>query len=208
MMQHPERLLPWVAGMMLAASHAAADVDTRVIELEAHDVTVRISGSIADVSSLTAELVVPQSLPKVWRVLTDYGHLNDVVPAVTVSRIVGHEAGAKLLYQEGRAGLWIFERGFSVTFRVRETPMKSIEFEAFEGNFRRFVGSWELAPSGDGTRIRHRVEIEPDFWAPRWALKRIAWRMMEDTIRSVVDRCLATESASGASVTDRPAATD
>ena len=37
MMQHPAWLLPWVAGMMLAASHAAVDVDTRVIELEAHD---------------------------------------------------------------------------------------------------------------------------------------------------------------------------
>ncbi|MBW2413223.1 MAG: SRPBCC family protein [Deltaproteobacteria bacterium] len=151
---------------------------------------------------------MPQSLPKVWRVLTDYGHLDDVVPAVTMSRIIGHEGATKLLYQEGRAGLWIFERGFTVTFRVRETPMQSIEFEAFEGSFRRFVGSWELAPSGDGTRIRHRVEIEPDFWAPRWALKRIAWRMMEDTIRSVVDKSLATDSAAGPSVTDRPTTTD
>jgi ribosome-associated toxin RatA of RatAB toxin-antitoxin module len=194
--------------MMLAASHATAEVETRVIELEDHDVTVRISGSVEDVSTVTAECVVPQSLPKVWRILTDYGHLNEIVPAVTVSRIVGHEAGATLLYQEGRAGLWIFERGFSVTFRVRETPMQSIEFEAFEGSFRRFVGSWKLAPSGGGTEIRHRVEVEPDFWAPRWALKRIAWRMMEDTIRSVVDRSLATESGAEASVTDGAAETE
>ena len=108
-------------------------------------------------------------------------------------RILGKDGGATTLYQEGRAGLWFIKRGFRVKFRVRETPMAYIGFDAFEGDFKHFKGAWQVDEREEGTWVSHKVEIQPAFYAPKWAIRQVARDLMADTIDGVIRRCFATD---------------
>jgi ribosome-associated toxin RatA of RatAB toxin-antitoxin module len=179
--------------LTLRVTAALAEERTQVVEVGGHTVLVKVIESFDDVSTIRAECVIPRPQKEVWRVLADYDHLEDIVPVVQDSRIVGDEDGYMIVRQEGRAGLWVFKRGFTVTFRVREVPMAYIGFDAFEGDFRRFKGTWQIEQREAGTWVAHKVEIQPRFFAPRWAMRRVARRLMAETIDGVIRRCLSAD---------------
>ena len=172
-----------------AATAATAGVEQRVVELEEFGIMVNVSEDFDGIPTVTAQCLIPLPQEAVWRVLSDYDNLAAIIPAVEESRIIGDENGWLILRQKGRGGMWFVKRGFSVTFRVVEKPMYSIEFEAFEGDFTTFTGRWRVKPMRSGTLVRHEVQIDPDFWVPGWALRKIARDMMTETLRGVVGKC-------------------
>jgi ribosome-associated toxin RatA of RatAB toxin-antitoxin module len=153
---------------------------------------VNVSENFDGIPTVTAQCLIPLPQEIVWRVLSNYDSLDAIIPAVEESRVIGDENGRLILRQEGWSGMWFVKRGFSVTFRVEEKPMYSIEFEAFEGDFETFTGKWQVKPMRSGTLVRHEVQIEPKFWAPRWALRKIAREMMVETLRGVIGKCFET----------------
>jgi len=182
--------------LALSATSARADNRTHIADIDGQKIVVKITEKFDDVSTVRAECVIPCSQKIVWRVLTDYDHLEDIISIVDDSRVLGSENGVTILLQEGRGGLWFFKRDFTVTFRVREVPMAYVGFEAFEGDFSRFVGTWQVEQREEGTWVSHRVEIQPRFFAPRWALRRMAGSLMSETIDGVIRRCLSADQPS------------
>jgi len=178
--------------LLLSAVPARAS-EQRVLEVGGQRVVVKVTESYDETSMIRAECVIPRSQRVVWNVLSDYDNLASLVPAVSSSRVVGEDEKGKILYQKGRAGIWLFKRDFSVTFRVKEVPMSYIGFDAFEGDFAVFKGSWQIAEREEGTWVSHRVEIEPDFSVPKWALRRMARKMMIETVENVINHCLTME---------------
>ena len=187
------RLILSILLLVLSAATALAGQRTHIVEIDGHTIVVKITENIADVSTIRAECVIPRPHKDVWRVLTDYEHLEDIIPIVEDSAVIGSEDGITILQQKGRAGLWFFKRGFTVTFRVTEVPMAYIGFDAFEGDFRRFKGTWQVEAREEGTWIAHSVEIQPRFFAPGWAMGKVARTMMAETIEGVIQRCLSTD---------------
>jgi ribosome-associated toxin RatA of RatAB toxin-antitoxin module len=183
---------------MLIAVAARAEVVERVFELEEYDIKVNITESLDGVPTVRAQCLIPLPREVVWQVLSDYEALDELVPAVTESRVIGEDNGVLILRQEGRAGLWFVRRDFAVTFRVTEDPPNSIEFVAFEGDFKRFEGKWRIKPMRAGTLVQHEVTVVPTFWAPNWSLRRVARQMMKETIEGVVKRCFETGEAENA----------
>ncbi|MBI3009800.1 MAG: SRPBCC family protein [Candidatus Omnitrophica bacterium] len=168
------------------------DAQTRLIRVESQTIPVTLRETIGYLSGLEVVCIIPRAPLAVWRVLSDYDHLEEVVPFVTESRLVQQDKDTKILYQQGRGGLGIFSRRFSVTFRVRELPLREITFEAFEGDFKQFTGFWRLENHAKGTRVSHRVEIEPAFYMPRWMMRIVVKHMLLHSIEAVIQRCLAT----------------
>jgi ribosome-associated toxin RatA of RatAB toxin-antitoxin module len=174
-----------------ALSPASAKERVYVVEAGGQPLEVRISERFGETAIVQAECTLPQRIATVWRVLSDYEGLDSLVSAVTESRVVRHEAnGARILYQQGRAGLWFIKLEFQVWFRVEEEPLSRITFRAIEGDFRRFEGFWEITEKDGGTGICHHVEIKPRFYAPTWAIRMVAVRLMTETIQAVIHRCL------------------
>ncbi len=194
-------------GLAAAPAPASARSRTHVVVVGRDTVRVRLVETFHETSMVRAECVIPRPVPVVWRVLTDYDHLDAIVPAVDTSRVVGREGPDLTLYQCGRAGLWLLRRGFHVLLRVHELPRTYIGFHAVEGDFRRFEGSWQVAPRGGGTWVAHRVVVRPRFWAPAWAQRRVARALMRATIDGIVRRCLAAPPA-GVAPAPRPAVRD
>ena len=110
-------------------------------------------------------------------------------------RVIGQEGGAILLRQDGAVNLLILSRRFTVTFRVTEQPMRDIVFDAIAGDFTRFRGRWHLEPHPDGTLVEHEVEVEPSFFAPRWALRWLERQVMLASLKAVMARCLQAEGS-------------
>jgi ribosome-associated toxin RatA of RatAB toxin-antitoxin module len=159
-------------------------------------VEVRVRKEVGRLSTVAAECVIPRPQAEVWKVLTDYDHLVEMVPFLTESRVIGEEDGATLLAQAGRGGLWVFQRRFTVVFRIEETPTSHITFQAVRGDFRRFEGFWHLERRPEGTFVSHQVEVVPAFYVPRWAMRVVARHLMSRSLEGVIRRCLR-ESSSG-----------
>jgi ribosome-associated toxin RatA of RatAB toxin-antitoxin module len=181
--------LQCIAFLIVLATAVRAGVEHRVVELEGYGIMVNVTENFDGTPKVSAQCLIPVTHEIVWRVLSDYENLDEMVPAVTESSIVGEEDGDTILLQNGRAGMWFVRRDFTVKFRVKEQPMYSIEFEAFEGDFERFKGVWFVKPMRSGTLVRHEVEVAPNFWAPGWALRRVAGGLMMETVVGIVGKC-------------------
>ncbi len=169
----------------------ARELSPHVVEVTRQALAVRVQQELGRFSTVKAECVIPRSQAAVWRVLTDYNHLDEIVPFLTQSRVIGEEGGATMLHQTGRGGLWMFRRRFTVVFRVEETPMHAIAFRAVRGDFRRFEGFWRLEASPEGTFVSHQVAVEPAFYIPRWAMRLVARHLMLRSFEGVIQRCLS-----------------
>ena len=194
-----------LASVLIMAAIAGAEPDQRVVELKGYGIMINITEDFSDTPTLTAQCLIPLPQDVVWGVLAGYEQLDEIIPAVTVSRLVDTGNGELVLHQEGRAGMWFVKRGYKVTFRVREEPMFSIDFEAIDGDFEIFTGKWRVKPMRSGTLIRHEVQILPKFWAPGWVMRNVAGDMMMETVNAIIRKCFETAGAGGA---DRSTAAD
>ena len=190
------RLILFILLLVLPEANAAAEQRTHIVEVDGYTIVVKITENIGDISTIRAECVIPRPHKDVWLVLTDYEHLENIIPIVEDSAVISDEDSVTILQQTGRAGLWFFKRGFTVTFRVTEVPMSYIGFDAFDGDFERFTGTWQVAARGDSTWVSHDVELKPRFFAPGWAMGKVARTMMAETIEGVIRRCLADDVSS------------
>ena len=188
------RTVVLLAALTLASATAFAKSRTHVVNIGDSTIVVKITEDFDNVSKVRAECVIPRPQKTVWRVLTDYDNLEDIIPIVSASYVLGKEDGTTILRQEGRAGLWFLKRDFTVTLRVREVRMAYVGFESFEGDFRHFNGTWQIEQRQEGTWVAHTVEIQPDFFAPTWAIRRVAQSIMTETIEGVIRRCLTDDS--------------
>lgn len=189
------RTLVVLAALTVASATAFAKSRTHVVDIGESTIVVKITEDFRKISKIRAECVIPRPQKTVWRVLTDYDNLENIIPIISKSDVLGKEDGTTILYQEGRGGLWFLKRDFTVTFHVREVPMAYIGLESFEGDFRHFNGTWQIEQRQEGTWVAHTLEVQPDFFAPRWAIRRVARGILAETIDSVIRWCLTEEPA-------------
>lgn len=177
-------------GLAAAQRVPPHDADARLIRVESQTIPVTLREAPGRPSGVEVICVIPQAPSRVWDVLSDYDHLEEIVPFVTESRLIRQDGDDKILHQEGRGGLGIFHRRFSVTFRVHETPLREITFEAFEGDFKHFEGFWRIEDHAGGTQVHHQVDIEPAFYMPQWVMRIVVKHMLMHGIEAVIQRCL------------------
>ena len=179
------------AGLLIVgAATQPGETSSQTLTVGAHAVPVTLQTQVDHRCMIEAACLIPAAPAVVWRVLSDYNHLHEIVPFLTESRGLREEGGAKILYQAGRGQLWFFTRRFTVTFRVIEQPEALITFKAFAGDFREFDGFWSLEPQPEGTFVRHSVTINPDFYMPKWAMRFLARHLMMTSLSGVLHRCL------------------
>ena len=177
-----------LAGVRPVTPHIGA---ASVVEIGGHEVSFTLRDGARRAVHIEAHCLIRVPQERVWRVLTDYEHLDVFVPFLTSSRVTDRIGGRMTLRQEGRVSLLMFHRPFTVTFQVHERPMQEIRFQAVAGDFRRFEGGWTLTAHPDGTIVEHHVEVEPAFFTPRWVMRILERRIMLNSIGAVIQRCEA-----------------
>ena len=86
---------------------------------------------------------------------------------------------------------------FSLTLAVREVPMREVDAQAIDGDFRRFKSSYLLSSAdGDGTtRIDYLASMEPKGGIPPLVgmpVMRMAMRRQFEALLAEVERRYAT----------------
>src|SRR5712671_3799273 len=72
--------------------------------------------------------------PKVaWDVLSDYDHLAQFIPDMSVSRVVSRTGDTALVEQKGEFGILFFRQPIDLTLEIVETPRRTIVARAVGG---------------------------------------------------------------------------
>lgn len=166
--------------------------ETYTTELGSRPLSLTITWLGPHRAYVTAETVTPVSRECLWKVLTDYDHLEEFIPHIQESRLLKRDfKKGFLLYQKAALWLGLYSIRTEVTFEVKESTSKQeVHFKAVEGDFRIHEGSWHLKEvPGGGTLLAYEATVEPDFWVPRWVLKVLERQVLKNTFRAILKRC-------------------
>ena len=119
---------------------------------------------------ISASIAIPVSLEPLWQLLTDYDRLADYIPNLTVSRQVEHPKGGIRLEQVRAQCFLNIKFCARVLLDMQERFPKEIGFSMVEGDFKQFLGRWQLQPAllGDqpGTLLSYEVIVQPPLVMP------------------------------------------
>lgn len=122
---------------------------------------------------LCASIEIPCAVDPVWRILTNYDRLADIVPNLTVSRRLPHPEGEHKVRLEQVASQTILKKvDFSarVVLDMEEDYPHKIHFAMVEGDFKMMKGHWmleSLEVEGKAhTRLSYCLVILPKLTMP------------------------------------------
>lgn len=170
-------LITLLAALLLFAGQARGE-----------DLSVELQPSVKGSYRVEGRFWTPGDPSVAWQTLTDYNRLPMFVPTMESSEIREKSANSILVQQEaiGEA-LMVFHRHFNVLLRIKEQPLKEIEFEdTFHRDFRSYNGSWDLEKAaGGGTWINYQLQVTPNFFAPRYIVRNAFRNNAKELLRDV-----------------------
>ncbi|GJQ12178.1 hypothetical protein GpartN1_g3969.t1 [Galdieria partita] len=127
-------------------------------------------------------LVVCANMKALWDLLTDYEHLADFIPNLSVSRLRYHPQGGIRLEQEGVQSVLGFRFRASVILDMYEKfseDKAEIDFVLADSqDFDLFEGSWLMYPlKRNWTHLIYQVTVQPKRFVP---VQAVEWRIRED----------------------------
>lgn len=116
---------------------------------------------------LSASLLIPVSLERLWAVLTDYERLAEFIPNLAESTVVGDADGSPLLKQVGVQRFAGINFKAAVVLKMIANPCDRIDFVMVDGDFLRFEGSWCLtAQSAAHTELAYNLMVQAPRYMP------------------------------------------
>lgn len=116
-----------------------------------------------------ADVFLDAPLPQVYGVLTDYNHLTRISSAIRRSHVVKRiDAQTYIVFIESRACVLFFCHNIREMQRVIELTPRRIIASAIpqESNVKMASDSWHLKNDSNGTRMRWKMTLVPNFWIP------------------------------------------
>ncbi|KAH0907666.1 hypothetical protein HID58_039493 [Brassica napus] len=106
-----------------------------------------------------ASITVKAPVCEVWKVLTAYESLPEIVPNLAISKILSRENNKVRILQEGCKGLLYMVLHARAVLDLHETREQEIRFEQVEGDFDSLEGKWIFEQLGNHhTLLKYTVE--------------------------------------------------
>jgi carbon monoxide dehydrogenase subunit G len=131
----------------------------------AEDVLVRIE-RVGDEFVLEGGFHVAVPPAVAWAVLTDYDGMPRFVEDLRESRVIERQGDRLRVVQRGVTRLGPFSFDYDVEREVVLDPEHAVHSRALRGNVKKLDMHTFVESEGDGTRIRFRAAMIPDFWVP------------------------------------------
>ncbi|TFW24025.1 SRPBCC family protein [Duganella callida] len=154
---------------LLLGVTAAAMAQTPRLELPKLEVSVnRMEQDGRHLYEVDATGTVAASLPKVWRILTNYERMTEFVPDMESCKILSRNGNEVIIEQFGVARFLFMSRTIHLIVRATEQPMSSIDIALISGDMKQYESRWELVPVPEtgGTRIIYHGKMLPNFYVP------------------------------------------
>lgn len=140
---------------------ASGEATSDLLEAVLHDVEVSTDRVEGRERQISARIRIPYSIEQVWQILTDYDHLADFIPNLAKSQQIEHPQGGIRIEQIGAQALLKFKFCAHVVLDMVEHFPHRLEFQMVEGDFKSFVGNWQLEPIANGTELSYTVSVLP-----------------------------------------------
>jgi len=104
----------------------------------------------------------------VWRILTDYEHMNEFVPDLNSCRVLSRNGNEVIIEQLGTARFLFMSKSIHLIVRATEQAMTSIDIALVSGDMKHYESHWELIPVPEtgGTRVVYSGRLVPNFYVP------------------------------------------
>ncbi|XP_065874877.1 uncharacterized protein [Euphorbia lathyris] len=108
---------------------------------------------------VVGSITVKAPVQEVWKVLTAYESLPEIVPNLAISKVVSRENNKVRILQEGCKGLLYMVLHARVVLDLCENLEQEISFQQVEGDFDSFEGKWLLEQLGSHhTLLKYSVK--------------------------------------------------
>ena len=146
--------LPFALLLTLATGAAAAQEISVRVERRGETVVVDV------------EAHVTGPLREAWAVFTDYDNMASFISNLTASKVLARNGNTLEVMQAGRSKVGFLTFGFEAVCAVELMPMHEIRSKLVDGDFKAYASTTSLAPTTNGTQIRHHGEYVPKKWLP------------------------------------------
>lgn len=141
-------LVPLIAG--------GAEVERFELDRSGEHYSVRVTAAVA------------APFEAVWGVVTDYGHLKRLSPAILEGEVLAADGQDTRVRSLTHLCALIFCKDVRQVQRIRQQGRGAFEASTEpEGSDLRYgQARWRLTPAAQGTDIRIQFDLEPAFWIP------------------------------------------
>lgn len=153
---------------------------------------------------LCASVVIPCSADTIWRILTSYDRLADIIPSLSMSRRLPHPDGDGKVRLEQVGTQQFLKVNFSarVVLDMEEDYPNAIHFAMVEGDFKHMGGAWKLeALDSDGdrpqTRLSYCLTILPKRTMPIGLIESRLSEGMTLNLKAIYRQAIALHQSGG-----------
>lgn len=119
-----------------------------------------------DAINVFAEVLLDVDPKLAWDVLSDYDHLAQFIPDMSVSRVLSRDGNTVVVEQKGEFGVLFFHQPIDLTLRIVEVPHTSIVAQAVGGSFSEMSGRYDLDEIGGRVKLSYVGRFVPGFSLP------------------------------------------
>ena len=150
----------------------------------------RVEQDAMHMFEVDASGIVQAPPDKVWRILTNYEHMNEFVPDLSSCRILSRNGNEVIIEQFGTAHFLFMSKSIHLIVRATEQPMSSIDIALVSGDMKHYESHWELflVPETGGTRVVYTGRLVPDFYVPGFLGVKLVRDDIEHMMSSVLTR--------------------
>lgn len=162
-------MMRFLVFLLLGVSAPLATAQTSRPELPKLEVSVnRVDQNNQHMYEVDATGTVQASLPRVWRILTNYERMTEFVPDMESCKVLSRNGNEVIIEQFGVARFLFMNRTIHLIVRATEQPMSSIDIALISGDMKHYESRWELIPVPEtgGTRIVYHGKLLPNFYVP------------------------------------------
>jgi ribosome-associated toxin RatA of RatAB toxin-antitoxin module len=141
-----------------------------------------------DVHTIEAQVNVFAPGEIVWGILTDYESIYEFIPGMVKSKVLDMgEGGGAILEQEGSVSIFPFTFNSRIVLRVKEVPMRRINFEMIEGDFASYKGHWSLKRESDTITLRLVIKASYLIRIPRFIISQSLKSLARKALSSIAE---------------------
>ncbi len=127
---------------------------------------------------------------QIWRVLTDYEHMQNFVPDMVSSKIIARNDKDVLVEQTTKTRFLFISKTIRVIVRVVEQPFSRLDISLVSGDMKQYSAYWELTATIQdgvaGTRIKYVGKLEPDSYMPSFLGTGIVHNNIKKTMNAMI----------------------
>jgi len=153
---------------------------------------------------LCASVTIPCATETIWRILTNYDCLADIIPSLSVSRRLPHPDGSSKVRLEQVGSQKVLKVNFSarVVLDMEEEYPNAIHFAMVEGDFKHMKGAWKLEALENEddrprTRLSYCLSILPKRTMP---IRMVESRLSQDlalNLQAIYSQAIAASQSDG-----------